>query len=199
LITINCSGLNCPEPVLRTREALSKYPDSAISILVDNETARENVLRFVQKQGRVASWIKDGNTIIISIEEDRATTKNTDTIPDKKPLTTEKPVILLTTNLLGQGSDELGAILMRSFIYTLTRSEVLPSAIILMNSGVRLAVNNANTQDELTELINRGVKVLVCGTCLDYYGLKDILKSGEISNMYDISALLLNADKVITV
>ncbi len=196
---IDCSGLNCPEPVLQTREALSKHPGQALSILVDNETARENVLRFVQKQGRVANWVKDGDKIVISVEADSATLNNNDVAPDVRPIKAEISVVLLTSKLLGQGSDELGSILMRSFLYTLTKSEAPPSAMVLMNSGVKLAVNNAAVQEEMAELKNMGIKILVCGTCLDYYGLKKELNCGEISNMYDISALLLTAEKVITI
>lgn len=197
MVTIDCSGLNCPEPVIKTKKALSESPGRAIKIIVDNETARENVIRFAKNQGRTASW-KEANGLfhisITGIEEK-------DAVPEEASFKTneDKPVLLISTNLLGQGSEELGAMLMRNFIYTLTKRDDLPQAIVFMNSGVSLTIKESPVIDELFELEERGVKILVCGTCLDYYKLKEEHHAGEVSNMYDISDLLFAAQKVITI
>ncbi|MFU8795440.1 MAG: sulfurtransferase-like selenium metabolism protein YedF, partial [Dethiobacteria bacterium] len=91
----------------------------------------------------------------------------------------------------------LGEMLMRNFIYTLTKRDDLPGAIIFMNSGVKLTIANSAAFEELLELESRGVKILVCGTCLDYYQLKEVHKVGQVSNMYDISDLLFASERVI--
>ncbi len=196
---IDCRGLNCPEPVLQTKRALEEEPDAAINVIVDNETARENVQRFARSKGRKTEWLEKENTFQIAIGagaavETTVNTVNFESIPSK-----ESPVLLISTDQLGQGSSELGLLLMRNFIYTLTKRDDLPRAIVFMNSGVRLSITGSAVIDELEELASKGVTILVCGTCLDYYELKSEHKAGLVSNMYDIADLLLAAEKVITV
>jgi selenium metabolism protein YedF len=196
---IDCRGLNCPEPVLRTKRALEEKPDVDINVIVDNETARENVQRFARSKGRKTEWLEKENTFHIAIGagaagETAVKTSNLESVPSK-----EGPVLLISTDQLGQGSSELGLLLMRNFIYTLTKRDDLPRAIVFMNSGVRLSITGSAVIDELEELASKGVTILVCGTCLDYYELKDEHKAGLVSNMYDITDLLLAAEKVITV
>ena len=196
---IDCRGLNCPEPVLRTKRALEEEPDAAINVIVDNETARENVQRFARSKGRKTEWLEKENTFHIAIgvgivDETALKAGNLESLPSK-----EGPVLLISTDQLGQGSSELGLLLMRNFIYTLTKRDDLPRAIIFMNSGVRLSIAGSAVIEELEELSSKGVTILVCGTCLDYYELKSEHKAGLVSNMYDIADLLLAAEKVVTV
>ncbi len=196
---IDCRGLNCPEPVLQTKRALEEEPDAAINVIVDNETARENVQRFARSKGRKTEWLEKENTFHIAIGagaagETAVKTGNLESVTSK-----ESPVLLISTDQLGQGSSELGLLLMRNFIYTLTKRDDLPRAIVFMNSGVRLSITGSAVIDELEELSSKGVAILVCGTCLDYYELKDKHKAGLVSNMYDIADLLLAAEKVITI
>lgn len=112
---------------------------------------------------------------------------------------TKRSVIMFTSQTLGSDSKELGSILMRNFLCTLGEAKTPPESIILMHAGVKLAVQGSETEKELLALKNRGVKLLICGTCVDYYGLKDEINSEEISNMHDITALLLAAEKLISV
>lgn len=196
---IDCRGLNCPEPVLQTKRALEEEPNAAINVIVDNETARENVQRFARSKGRKTEWLEKENTFHIAIGagdavETAVKTGNLESVPSE-----EGPVLLISTDQLGQGSSELGLLLMRNFIYTLTKRDDLPRAIVFMNSGVRLSITGSAVIDELEELASKGVTILVCGTCLDYYELKGEQKAGLVSNMYDIADLLLAAEKVITV
>ncbi len=194
--SVDCRGLNCPEPVIKTKQAMAEMPGADLKIIVDNEIARNNVSRFARNQGRTTDWVEENGLFSISI------TGSNDNIPSAETETKdnqhENPVILISTSLLGQGSDELGAMLMRNFIYTLTKRDDLPGAIVFMNSGVKLTIANSPALDELLELEGKGVQLLVCGTCLDYYQLKEVHKAGQVSNMYDISDLLLAADRVVT-
>lgn len=195
--SVDCRGLNCPEPVIKTKQAMAEMPGADLKIIVDNEIARENVLRFARNQGRSADWAEENGLFSISItgsDENKKSSAGTRTKDNQQ----ENPVILISTSLLGQGSDELGAMLMRNFIYTLTKRDDLPGAIVFMNSGVKLTIANSPALDELLELEGKGVQLLVCGTCLDYYQLKEVHKAGQVSNMYDISDLLLAADRVVT-
>ena len=194
--SVDCRGLNCPEPVIKTKQAMAEMPGADLKIIVDNEIARENVLRFARNQGRSTDWVEENGLFSISItgSDDNKSSEGIDTKNNQQ----ENPVILISTSLLGQGSDELGAMLMRNFIYTLTKRDDLPRAIVFMNSGVKLTIANSPALDELLELEGKGVQLLVCGTCLDYYQLKEVHKAGQISNMYDISDLLLAAERVVT-
>ncbi len=207
---VDCRGLNCPEPVLRAKKAIQEINAEDILVIVDNQSARENVIRFVKSQGRETQWQEKDGSYHITITEGKTadesgksnTTDAAENVTYRAEVnegTRENPVLFISTNELGVGSSELGIMLMRNFIYTLTKTDHFPRAIVFMNSGVKLCVEGSPVIDEIGELQDNGVLTLVCGTCLDYFELKDQHKVGQISNMYDISDLLLGADRVITV
>jgi selenium metabolism protein YedF len=106
-------------------------------------------------------------------------------------------VVYISSQFLGTGDEALGAILMRSFLKTLLDIEIKPSRLILVNSGVRLSSEGSEVLETLRTLSEKGIEILSCGTCLDFYGLKEKLKVGRISNMYDIAQSLLEADRLI--
>ena len=200
---IDCRGLNCPEPVLKTKKALTDNPNCELSITVDNETARENVLRFIKSQGRLSEWQQEGAEYIINVQgsldkDNQESAQEKESLPVESQ-SKELPVLFISTDQLGQGSSELGHMLMRNFIYTLTQRDQLPGSLVFMNSGVKLTIEGSPVIDELKVLEEKEVQILVCGTCLDYYELKEKHKVGLVSNMYDISDLLLEADRVITI
>lgn len=195
--SIDCRGLSCPEPVLRTKKVMSDNPGQGFTVLVDNETARENVLRFIRSQKRQAEWIEKVDHFLISskagdIKQDEAG----DQTPGPGRPVKGNAVVFISSDQLGQGSSELGQMLMRNFIYTLTKRDELPRAVVFMNSGVRLSIKGSPAIEELQDLESKGVEILVCGTCLDYYALKDQLFAGQVSNMYDIADLLMTAENV---
>jgi selenium metabolism protein YedF len=108
-------------------------------------------------------------------------------------------VIFINSNVIGQGSDELGEALLKTFLNTLTESSDKPDKVIFMNSGVKMVTQDSPALESLKNLCEQGVEVLACGTCLDYFNLKDKVAVGRISNMYDILGSFLAADKVITI
>jgi len=110
----------------------------------------------------------------------------------------KETVLFIGSDILGRGNSELGKILMRNFIHTLCEQANPPSTIILMNAGVKMAASGSPVIEELTLLQEKGVTILACGTCLDYYKLKNQLKAGQISNMHDITAILLARPHLIT-
>ena len=107
------------------------------------------------------------------------------------------PVVLVSGNTIGKGSDELGAVLAKGFINTIKEVSPLPQAVILINSGVLLACEGSSLIEPLKELEAKGVKVLCCGTCVDFFNKKNALRTGVISNAYDILTLLSQAGHVI--
>ncbi len=115
------------------------------------------------------------------------------------PLLFEPTVVLVPGSTLGRGDDELGTVLMRTFIHTLGESDIKPHHIIFMNSGVRLVTTGSDVIDDLRVLEKEGVEILACGTCLAHFGLKEAIEVGRTSNMYEITQALMKATKVVSI
>jgi len=108
-------------------------------------------------------------------------------------------VVFVNSERIGEGDDELGAKLMGSFFYSLARSENTPDAIVFMNGGVRLTCKKSPVLNDIRLLAVDGVKVYSCGTCLDFFGLKDALAVGEVGTMPDTTAMFMAADSVVSI
>ncbi len=203
MIEVDCRGLACPEPVLRAKNALEQEPENILKFIVDNQTARDNVMRFLRSKGLDPQLQEDRAFYYITAanraSENQPLSSETGlTAPVENLNLQDRPVLFISTDQLGTGSSELGHLLMRNFIYTLTRQDNPPGALIFMNAGVKLSITGSPVLEELKELEEKEVTILVCGTCLDYYQLKEQHQAGQVSNMYDIVDLLL-AKRVITV
>jgi selenium metabolism protein YedF len=188
---IDCRGMACPQPVLTAKKALEEMEQGEFILIVDNPAARDNVERFAQSQGAIVGVEQKGSEFHLHIHR-RSACELAE--PTKEP---EKVVVYVNSNLLGVGEEALGAILMRSFLKTLLDLSPTPSKLIFINSGVRLTTEGSEVLETLKTLSEKGVNILSCGTCLDFYGLKEKLKVGIISNMYDIAQSLLEADRLI--
>jgi selenium metabolism protein YedF len=187
--TIDCSGKACPLPVIETKKALEEGHVDALAIIVDNPTSLENVMRFLQSQGFSVSVMEENEKH--RIEATRSQSEEEIIEAEKKFL------VFIDGETVGRGSEELGQILMRSFLITLKELTPPPWRIIFINSGVKLAADGSPFLDPLNNLLTLGVEILCCGTCLDYYRLKEKLKVGRISNMYEITSSFLEATNVI--
>lgn len=188
---IDCRGMACPQPVLTTKKALEEIPQGKLLVIVDNLAARDNVERFAKSQGAKVEIERRGNDFYLHIQRG-GTCERVE--PDQRA---ENVVVYINSNLMGIGDEALGVILMRSFLKTLLDLNPLPSKLIFVNSGVRLTTEGSEVLDTLRALSEKGVEILSCGTCLDFYGLKEKLKAGVISNMFDIVQSLLSADRLI--
>lgn len=109
----------------------------------------------------------------------------------------ENQIVVFTDDRMGKGSEELGKLLLRNFLKTIIRDGLLPGKIVCYNQGVRLGVQGSPVLEEMHTLSTKGVELLFCGTCLDYYQLKDSLAVGKISNMGEISKTLFEADSIV--
>ena len=191
---IDCRGLACPQPVVTTKKALDQLKEGELIVIVDNAFSSNNVERLAQSQGCWVEVESRGEDFYLRIRKGKI--GDTGESPGKKK-EVEKIVVYINSNLLGIGDEALGSILMRSFLKTLFDLETKPVRLILINSGVRLATEGSEVLETLKKLSDEGVEILACGTCLDFYGLKEKLRVGEISNMYDIAQSLLGADRLI--
>ena len=111
--------------------------------------------------------------------------------------TTGAVVVAISSDRMGRGDDQLGEVLMRSFLHTLGEANHSPDTLIFFNSGVKLAVDESPVLEDLHRLETRGVKILLCGTCLGHFELKDKVAVGEISNMYAITETMLGSGGVV--
>lgn len=194
---LDCRGLACPMPVINTKKALEEGGPEPLLVIVDNDTARENVSRFAGNAGRrLEVEEKDGAYHLIIGGEVSAIG------PGKEVIAVEgeegRAVYFITTNALGQGSPDLGEVLMKSLMVTLTEQKSA-KALLLLNTGVYLALKDSPVLEQMQKLAEAGTEILVCGTCLNYYKQKENLAVGVVSNMYDINSRLTEHGKVITV
>ncbi|CAH2215355.1 sulfurtransferase-like selenium metabolism protein YedF [Tepidibacter aestuarii] len=199
-IEVDARGLNCPLPVIKTKKELENINDGIVVTIVDNEIAKENVLKLVNSMKCESKIDQKENSYYIEITKgeleeaesiQQAVTKNQEV--------DDNTVVFISSNTMGKGSDELGGILINGFIYTLSQTTPYPKSIIFVNSAVKLTTENENTVDNLKLLEEEGVEILSCGTCLDYLNLKNMLKVGQISNMYDIVERLRKSSNTISI
>jgi selenium metabolism protein YedF len=187
---IDCKGLLCPEPVINTKKYFDSIKEGSAIVMVDNEVAKNNVLKFAKSSGFDNTVTENNELYCINI------TKN---LAYCKPMFFEnkKLVILICSNKLGDGADALGYTLMKSYLYALSESDTIPSDLLFLNSGVKLTMKKSDCLESIRKLEKRGVNILSCGTCIDFYGLKEELDVGEITNMYTIVQILNSADNTV--
>lgn len=197
-ISIECQGLPCPQPVIKCKEIIEKECPSTISVIVDNEAARENVSRFMTTQGYTATTEKRGNEIIVTGTRttDACTPMSDDEIAD---VGHDKTLVFIASDVIGSGDDELGGKLMYNLLLTLTEMGSDLWRIVMVNGGVKLSVSDNPCMEELQKLEQSGVSILVCGTCLEHFGLTEARQVGDVTNMLDIVTSFQLATKTIRV
>lgn len=195
---LDCQGLACPQPVIMTKKALDQRPPQ-MTVIVDNAAAKENVAKFAAANGYGVNIEPAGGVFRLHLLAlGSAPTALSESAGVPASASAAGPVFLISRSTLGQGDDQLGAILMKSFFVSLQELQPAPRAILLLNGGVQLAVEGSPVLGGLQELSRRGVNVLVCGTCLDFFQLKDKLAVGSVTNMYSILTELTGAGRAIT-
>lgn len=189
--TLDFRGKPCPEPVVESRKAMEEGHESFI-VLVDNPASVKNVTRAAKSLGWKAEVAeeKDFSRLVLSPgAEPRHAEDEAAQVSGK--------VIFLATDRIGTGDDKLGRILTGAFLKTLAETDIGGGTLILMNAGVKLAVEGSELVETLQRLQEGGWELRVCGTCLDYLGLKEKVRAGEVTNMFDIVERLLGAGAVI--
>jgi selenium metabolism protein YedF len=190
---VDARGETCPVPVIMLKKALKDTSGENIKEIVDNELAKENIEKMLKELGLEFASYPDGKDFVVEVnlvESDNAVVSEAKKLDD---------IIVLSSEEMGRGSGELGKILMKNFLYALTESDDLPVTILLYNSGVKLASENNETIEDLRKLENRGVNIMVCGLCLNYFGLQEKLQVGSVTNMYSILQTKLSAKKLIQI
>lgn len=196
---LDCRGLACPKPVLRTKELVERGGVAHLGVLVDNLAAKENVSRFLGRMGYQVSVVEKGGNFEVTGIRDEATV----VCEIMEPLAGQdhecKIAVVVGTDHMGQGDDQLGSKLLFNFIATLKELGPELWRLIFLNGGVKLAVEGSDSLAALHDFESEGVQILVCGTCLNHFGLLEKKQVGETTNMLDIVTALQLADKVISV
>jgi len=193
--TVDARGLACPQPVIRTRQAMLN--DDQIVTLVDNQTAVTNVSRMAEKAGWQVHVVPQGDEFRIELTRGATLSQVGPGAAPSAGVTGGPLVLVVPADRMGRGDAELGTILIRGFFHTLGEVQPQPNTIILFNTGVRLACEGSLLLDDLRALEADGVEILACGTCLNHFGLTGRLAVGQVSNMYTIAETLLSAGKVV--
>lgn len=219
--SIDARGMQCPLPVIETKKALKDLTDGMVEVFVDNEIAVQNLAKMAKQMKLMFTSEKitqDHYAVRIEITDQEKEVVNhqnnnsnqdvqsnssqditlVSTIDQGNPDSREEStIIVLSSDHMGEGNEQLGKTLMKGFIYALTELEKLPEKIILYNGGAKLSVEGSDSLEDLKLLEGQGVEILTCGTCLNFYEISDKLSVGSVTNMYAIAEMMTNASKII--
>jgi selenium metabolism protein YedF len=200
---IDARGLACPAPVLQTKAALQEEKPAAVRIVVDNAASRQNVQRFLESQGFQTKLEQDGADYLvigrcISEPGDTAPTSAGHESADQQ-IELKKIMVMCATDRIGFGDDELGLKLMVNFLRTLKEMGNELWRLVFVNNGVKLTIDGSEVLEDLKKYEEDGLKILVCGTCLNHFNLLERKQVGETTNMLDIVTAMQLADKVISI
>ena len=199
--SIDCKGMACPLPVVNAKKASEELrAGDMLTVLVDNEIAVQNLTRFAEHKGfGVSAEKKDEKeyAVIMTISGAAAEEVKEAEIACVTDSRRKGMLVVLSGNQMGTGDPRLGTSLMKAFVFALTKQDQLPDTILCYNTGAYLSCEGADTLEDLKLLESEGVTILTCGTCLDFYGLKEKLAVGTVTNMYDIVERMENAAQII--
>jgi len=189
---LDCRAHKCPHPVVETRKLLRAEPGLALTVLVGDEAARENVSRLGRSLGYdVQAEPGEGGYAL------RLTPGTRPAGAMAGPAVLGKTVAFVTADTMGSGDDELGRLLLKNFLFTLTELETVPDLLLFVNAGVKLACAGSEALEALEKLACLGADIACCGLCLDFFHLKEKLAVGRVTNMLDIAESLQHAGRII--
>ena len=198
MITVNAMGDNCPIPVIKTKKAMAALTGpETIEVLVDNEIAVQNVTKMASSSGGKVTSEKLGDAqykVTIKMEGAPAADEAEATCA---PDAGDNTVVVVSSDRMGSGNDELGKVLIKGFIFAVTQLDTLPKTMLFYNGGATLTTEGSDSLEDLKSLEAQGVEIMTCGTCLDYYGLKDKLAVGTVTNMYSIVETMAKAGRIV--
>ena len=199
---VDAMGMTCPKPVILAKKEMDKsQAGDVVFVQVDNEVATENLRKLANSQEADYEMTKLGDKHY----EVKITVKKAGTSQEEKepeyiscvPQGQKKTVVVISSDKMGDGDPELGQILIKGFIYSLTQLEKLQDTVLFYNKGAFLTCEGSPVLADLKTLEKEGTKICTCGTCLDFYKMKEKLAVGTIVNMYVIVETQSKADLII--
>jgi selenium metabolism protein YedF len=198
---IDVLGKPCPIPVIEARKALMKPDADSVLVKVDNIVAVQNLEKMAKGSGYAFTYDAKADSlydVTISLNGTSAPVQS-EAIRCAPEPAAQQLVVLVGRNTMGEGAEELGKILIKGFIYSLTELAVPPASVIFLNSGAYLTSSGSNTLEDLKKLEEKGTEILTCGTCVNFYGLQDQLAVGAVTNMFGITERMAAASNVISI
>ena len=210
MVKVNALGDPCPIPVVKTKNAIKDLKEGGVvEILVDNEIAVQNLTKMAKQMSygiqskklsegvyqvlmEVGQPAKEADKTVKEIPETESFDADVPPLAHKK-----KTVVVISSDKMGEGSDELGHALMKSFLFALSKLDVLPDTILFYNGGAHFTVSDSPALEDIKAMEAEGVTIMTCGTCLNHYGLTEQLAVGSITNMYTIAEIMMEADHII--
>lgn len=210
MVKVNALGDPCPIPVVKTKNAIKDLKEGGVvEILVDNEIAVQNLTKMAKQMSygiqskklsegvyqvlmEVGQPAKEADTAVKEIPETESFDADVPPLAHKK-----KTVVVISSDKMGEGSDELGHALMKSFLFALSKLDVLPDTVLFYNGGAHFTVLDSPALEDIKAMEAEGVTILTCGTCLNHYGLTEQLAVGSVTNMYTIAEIMMEADHII--
>jgi len=193
---IDARGLACPAPVLQTKATLREERPATVKVVVDNAASQQNVQRFLESQGF--------ETVLENLGGDYFVIGRCGPAPEPAARAAAAPeaelkkiMVMCATDRMGSGDDELGLKLMVNFVRTLKEMGPELWRLVFVNNGVKLTIDGSEVLDDLKGYEKDGLKILVCGTCLNHFNLLERKRVGETTNMLDIVTAMQLADKVV--
>ena len=202
---VDARGLACPLPVVNAKKAAEELvTGDVLTVLVDNEIAVQNLQKFAKQKGFTAAGEKKAEKeyeVTIHVVSEGKTQETAAEAEEEVVCAVDSRkngmVIVLSANVMGTGNEKLGTNLMKAFVFAVTKQDVLPETIVCYNTGAYLTCEGADTLEDMKILEAEGVKILTCGTCLDFYGIKDKLAVGTVTNMYEIVEVMEKAKSIV--
>ncbi len=198
---VDAKGDACPIPVVKTKNAIKELGGKGIvETMVDNEIAVQNLTKMAQQSGYgVRSEKIDSNEFRVVISVDHTPAEESTEAPEVCIPNQIKPnkVVVISSDKMGEGNDELGKSLLKAFIYALSQQDELPQTILFYNGGAKMTCEDSPAIEDLKTMEAEGVEILTCGTCLNFYGLSDRLQVGGVTNMYVIVEKMAGASLII--
>ena len=193
--TVDCKGMKCPEPLMAVRREIKN--GKSFCVIIDNETSFENVTRFLEDNSLKHNCNLNNGIHYINIILDQEIEFVNEQLTNDTVTRTGDYIVVISSDKMGDGDPELGKILIKGYISTLSEADRVPDEIIFYNSGVLLTRKDSSVAELLLKLSEMNVKITICGTCADFYGIKQEIVTGQISNMFYISDKLSKAALVI--
>jgi len=187
MIKVDATGLTCPMPIIKTKKALKGIESGRVEVIIDNETSKENLEKMAKEMGFASKTVREESIWKVTIDKVESLSKET--------VKEVKSVVVVASDRMGEGDEELGKTLLKGFIYTFTEMEVLPKTILFYNAGAKVTAVGSESVEDLRELEERGVEILTCGACVNYYGLE--VGAGSVTNMYSIIEKQMDAERII--
>jgi len=191
MVILDCRGQQCPQPVVQVRRQMLASPAAPLRVLVSDPAARDNVGRLAASRGYRVAIIEEGGAFQLDLSPAEAAARQA-AAPATGPT-----VLLVASDQMGSGDAKLGQILMKNFLFTMAENDTAPDQLLFVNGGARLTVGGSDVIEPLQKLVDLGADVATCGLCLEFFGLKEALVVGRVTNMLEIATALQTAGRVI--